>query len=120
MPEMPRYLTGPGDPDTALDVLIAAGWRCESDDAGNVAMFSPDGLARVGFLPESAICHYDGHLWVIQVHATPDAPEPEWTATFGEHTPADLVAAFLRAMTAPPAGAEQPALSPPTVPGERA
>jgi hypothetical protein len=60
----------------------------------------------VGFLPEgdAGRQHADADegqlrtLWEVRVFHHLHASNPVWTATFGDLTPAELVAAFLRAV----------------------
>jgi hypothetical protein len=108
-----RWCAGPGAPGLVLDALRAAGWTVQPDEVGNADCTSPDLTLRVAFGPESPAYHRGGPLWTVTY--TPTAPlHPEacddcgtghpalpWTATFGDHTPAEAIAALLADLTGP-------------------
>jgi hypothetical protein len=102
MPLVPRFLAGPGAPDTALGMLRNAGWRLDSDDKGNMFAFAPDRRVIVAFLPEEnefapRVSNWPGWepLWVIRAYVHGDLPDVMWEATFTSDTPAEFIAALL-------------------------
>lgn len=91
------HRAGSDPPGTSLSVVRAAGWSHYTDDLGNHAYVSPDGLLTVEYCPESNRYRSRGILWVI-THRDADPyakPRRDWFAHFGTATPVEAVAAFL-------------------------
>ena len=105
---VPPYATGPGEPDTALDVLRVAGWATYEDELANKTLVSPDGQVICEFGPETFRYAHNRRTALRQVTFT--HPDPYrasgWSALFGDEVPAQAIAAFLAALTDP---AGQPA-----------
>jgi len=104
---VPVWAAGPGQADTALLILDAAGWHRYDDDACNVTYRSPDGSVTAEFGPETERYHRRGPLWEVK-YADPDPyakSKRSWTATFDDDVPAEAIARFLAAL-ADPAGLE--------------
>ena len=99
-----RRAAGEGAPDLALHVLDAAGWTRTGDELGNTTFTSPDGTVKAAFGPETDAHYAHGPLWTVvsTPHETGGEARGEcnppcgWTATFGDQTPAEHVAAFFR------------------------
>ena len=101
----PVYAAGAGQPDLALNRLREAAWTRYTDDLGNVTYISPDGAVRAEFGPETDRYARNPHsaLWQV-TYADPDpyaTSRKSWTATYGDNTPAEAIAAFLITLIAP-------------------
>lgn len=92
----PRYLAGPGDPAWVTAALHrASGWSYGHDPLlARVVLASPDQQALLHLEPEP-----DQPWWVIRHART--ASTPAWQASFGARTPAEIIASFTDALTAP-------------------
>ncbi len=98
----PRHLVGGGDPAwITVPLHRACGWSHGNDPLmPRVLLSSPDQKALLRLEPEP-----DGQWWTLSHAAEPD--RPAWYASFGAHTPVELIAAATDALTdpAPPTGA---------------
>jgi hypothetical protein len=101
---VPGYAAGPGYPTPALTAAAAAGWTTFQDGLANVTCTSPDKRARLQFGPETvryARCR--DRLWQVSYTADPIGTSTpgtaHWSATFGDNTPAEAIAAFLTTLT---------------------
>ncbi|WP_406395022.1 DUF317 domain-containing protein [Streptomyces sp. NBC_00882] len=93
----PRHLAGPGDARHVTHGLAAAGWNAISDPlSAEIILASPDLRHRLQFDPQSRTSAW----W--RLRAEPVGTEPGWYAEFGELVPAEVLAAFTDALTAPP------------------
>lgn len=54
VPRLPLYAAGPGNPDTALHLLLTDGWALYEDEVANKALVSPDGQLACEFGPETS------------------------------------------------------------------
>ncbi|MFE2864922.1 DUF317 domain-containing protein [Embleya sp. NPDC059259] len=90
------WLTGPGAPHQVLATLRNAGWGVAEVASANVYTSSPDACAFVRFIPEHP-GGVRGPLWEITVD---DHRGDDWTQTFDDNTPAELVHAFVTALLA--------------------
>ena len=100
---VPVYAAGAGEPGTALDLLIRAGWAHYEDDLANKTLVSPDGQVTCEFGPETARYAHNARTALWEVRFTHPNPylQMTWTAHFGDQVPAEAIAAFLRALTDP-------------------
>jgi len=89
-------------------VLDRAGYKLHQDELANTHAWSHDGLTYVGFLPEADKGDESRALWQVRAYRQPNATGLAWTATFDQATPAELVAAFLAALTDPAAITRDP------------
>ncbi|CAM5655770.1 DUF317 domain-containing protein [Streptomyces purpurascens] len=93
----PRHLAGPGDARHVTHGLAAAGWNAVSDPlSAEIILASPDLRHRLQLDPQSRTSAW----W--RLRAEPVGTEPGWYAEFGELVPAEVLAAFTDALTAPP------------------
>ncbi|MBR7830619.1 DUF317 domain-containing protein [Actinospica sp. MGRD01-02] len=98
---VPPYAASAGIPAPALDAAGAAGWTRFEDEVANVTYTSPDGRCRLEFGPETERYRYDAdRLWVAEYRPEPGG-ERGWAAHFGDDTPAEAIAAFVRVLTDP-------------------
>jgi Domain of unknown function (DUF317) len=98
---VPPYAAGDGIPAPALEAAGAAGWTRFEDEAANVTYTSPDGRCHLGFGPETDRYRRDAdRLWVAEYRPEPGG-ERGWAAHFGDETPPEAIAAFVRALTDP-------------------
>ncbi|MFJ2752804.1 DUF317 domain-containing protein [Streptomyces sp. NPDC087297] len=110
----PALLADDGEPSTAIDILITAGWTSHSDPKANLLVVSPDGRARLLFQPESVEYANTDVLWRLEAvgfevppgYEVPaiSAKPSRWTATFTGEVPIALIAALLGRLVAPEAG----------------
>lgn len=102
VPELvPPYAAGAGIPAPALEAAGAAGWVEHVDELSNVTFTSPDGCCRLEFGPETHRYWCDAdRLWVADYRPEPGG-ERGWAAHFGDDTPAEAIAAFVRVLTDP-------------------
>ncbi|BDH07226.1 DUF317 domain-containing protein [Streptomyces seoulensis] len=119
----PRHLAGGGDPAwVTVPLHRASGWSHGDDSLlARVLPSSPDQKSLLRLEPDA-----DGQGWTLSHAAEPD--RPAWYASFGAHTPVELIAAVTDTLTAPtpnPAASCDPyetlrqfAWSPPTIGGE--
>lgn len=100
---VPVYAAGPGNPDLAISLLIEAGWAMYADNLANKSLVSPDGQVTCEFGPETARYAHNARTALWEVRFTHPNPylAVSWTAHFGDHVPAEAIAAFLRALTDP-------------------
>ncbi len=94
----PRHLAGGGDPAwITVPLHDACGWsHGHAPLAPRVLLSSPDQQALLRLEPD-----LDGRWWTLQ-HA-PAPKRPAWLASFGAHTPVEIIAAFIDALTDPTA-----------------
>ncbi|MFD9715787.1 DUF317 domain-containing protein [Streptomyces sp. NPDC059076] len=97
----PRYLAGGGDLRHVTEYLRASGWKDLSKTGGPIVFDSPDKSVRIGFDP---LVQPGG--WTIRGKA--NGQQEAWHATFGLHTPVEIVAGFTDALTQPPRSAHAP------------
>ncbi|MFJ1652694.1 DUF317 domain-containing protein [Streptomyces sp. NPDC088337] len=99
----PRHLAGGGDPAwVTVPLHRACGWRYGDDPLiPRVLLSSPDQKALLRLEPEP-----DGQRWTLSHAAEPD--RPTWYASFGAHTPVELIAAVTDALTDPATTANTP------------
>lgn len=98
---VPPYAAGDGIPAPALDAAGAAGWSRFEDEAANVTYTSPDGRCHLEFGPETDRYRHDtDRLWVAEYRPEP-GDERGWAAHFGDDTPAEAIAVFVRVLTDP-------------------
>ncbi|MEU6243992.1 DUF317 domain-containing protein [Streptomyces sp. NPDC047024] len=119
----PRHLAGGGDPAwVTVPLHRACGWSHGDDPLlPRVLLSSPDQKALLRLEPDP-----DGQWWTLSHAAEPD--RPAWYASFGAHTPVELIAAVTDTLTTPapaPGAPRDPyetlrhfAWSPPTIGGE--
>ncbi|MYW03350.1 DUF317 domain-containing protein [Streptomyces sp. SID3343] len=88
------WLTDPGAPHHVLATLRDAGWGVAEDRSANVYTSSPDACAFVRFTPEHP-GGARGPLWEVAVD---DHRGDDWTQTFDDSTPSELVHAFVTAL----------------------
>ncbi|WP_037606744.1 DUF317 domain-containing protein [Streptacidiphilus rugosus] len=88
----PRYLAGPGDPNTALDAFDCPSWSWFDDDTGNCHTFSPCQRLYAGFLPESGRLA-ERTVWRAWARHSRHDPV-EWAFRADDHIPAELIAAL--------------------------
>lgn len=93
----PRYLAGPGTPDTALDRLDMPGWAWFDDDSANCHTFSPCQRLYAAFLPEPGT-RTRRELWRIWARTDRKAPLA-WSFSADRDIPAELVGALGAAIT---------------------
>lgn len=93
MTTIPWCASGPGEPGTALDLLIGNGWSCDAR-GGNVTVQSPDHRLKVHFRHERTPAVPRQPLWLIDYRPADGDTGRAWRATFTDDTPADLIAAF--------------------------
>ncbi|MDI2130590.1 DUF317 domain-containing protein [Yinghuangia seranimata] len=109
-----------GDAAFAVDAAArAAGWPCTHDDAGNTRWRSPDGRARLGYVPEpprgdpyrrpaaqeGTADHVRG-IWTVRARLHEAAAWSGWfndgcLVPSGEHVPQEMVAAVLESLAVP-------------------
>ncbi|WP_446038086.1 DUF317 domain-containing protein [Streptomyces sp. SID1121] len=96
----PRHLAGGGDPAwVTVPLHRACGWSYGNDPLmPRVLLSSPDQKALLRLEPKP-----DGQWWIL--HHAAGADRPAWDATFGAHTPVELIAAFADALTHPASAA---------------
>ncbi|MFF5273827.1 DUF317 domain-containing protein [Streptomyces sp. NPDC000133] len=101
----PRHLAGGGDPAwVTVPLHRACGWSHGNDPLmPRVLLSSPDQKALLCLEPL-----LDGQWWTLS--PAPEPGRPAWYASFGGHTPVELIAAFTDALTdpAPAATASDP------------
>ncbi|MDX2403983.1 DUF317 domain-containing protein [Streptomyces microflavus] len=92
----PRHLAGGGDPAwVTVPLHRACAWSHGKDYLRpRVLLSSPDQKALLCLEPL-----LDGNWWTL-THA-PESGRPPWYASFGGHTPVELIAAFTDALTDP-------------------
>ncbi|MGW2137697.1 DUF317 domain-containing protein [Streptomyces sp. NPDC001773] len=92
----PRHLAGGGDPAwVTVPLHRACGWSHGDDPLmPRVLLSSPDQKALLRLEPIP-----DGPWWTLR--HIPGPGRPAWCASFGGHTPVELVAAFTDALTDP-------------------
>ncbi|MEU9189247.1 DUF317 domain-containing protein [Streptomyces sp. NPDC048484] len=92
----PRHLAGGGDPAwITVPLHRACGWSHANDPLmPRVLLSSPDQKALLRLEPEP-----DGQWWTLTHAAEPD--RPAWYASFGAHTPVELIAAATDTLTDP-------------------
>jgi hypothetical protein len=96
---LPAYAAGSGIPAPALQAAQDAGWTRHEDEAANVTYTSPDEQCVLEFGPETDRYHYDhDRLWSAEYRPGPGQPRA-WAAHLGDATPAEAIAAFIRALT---------------------
>ncbi|MDI2127117.1 DUF317 domain-containing protein [Yinghuangia seranimata] len=96
---VPVWLAGGIDTRPVFDALEA--WTVIDGTAGHVIVEHPARGVRVGFLPERPDGYDPDALWEITAYADPGDTRPMWKTTFGDHTPAEAIIAFIVAVTAP-------------------
>jgi len=98
---VPPYTAGAGIPAPALNAAQAAGWDRHEGASANVTYTSPDGRCVLQFGPETDRYHDDAdRLWIAEYR--PESGQPHaWAAHFGDHVPAEAIAAFVTALTDP-------------------
>lgn len=105
VPTIPLYQAGVGDYEAAFAPARAQGWTRYTDASGNNHTdVSPDGQLSVEFGPEADAPRV-APLWRI-AYRNPDPyrTRDSFTAYFDGHVPAEAIAAFLTALTAPSPG----------------
>lgn len=92
----PRHLAGGGDPAwITVPLHHACGWSHGDDPLmPRVILTSPDQKAQLRLDPAP-----DGQWWAL--HHAPDRGRPAWYASFGAHTPVEILAGFVDALTDP-------------------
>ncbi|WP_435124603.1 DUF317 domain-containing protein [Actinacidiphila sp. bgisy144] len=97
----PRYLAGAGDPRHVTDYLIATGWSNRSVPGyPHVLLESPDRQLHLALepLPDTLRDSW----WRIS------SADRTWTARFGAHAPAEIIAGFTDSLLHAPVPAENP------------
>ncbi|MFD4786528.1 DUF317 domain-containing protein [Streptomyces sp. NPDC058459] len=91
----PRHLAGGGDPAwITVPLHRASGWSHGNDPLmPRVLLSSPDQKALLRLEPDP-----DGQWWTLRHAAEPG--RPAWYASFGAHTPVELIAAVTDTLTA--------------------
>ncbi|MFE6166022.1 DUF317 domain-containing protein [Streptomyces sp. NPDC056486] len=92
----PRHLAGGGDPAwVTVPLHRACGWSYGNDPLmPRVILSSPDQKALLRLEPDP-----NGQWWTLQ--HTPEPGRPAWSASFGAHTPGELIAAITDTLTDP-------------------
>lgn len=92
----PRHLAGGGDPAwVTVPLHRASGWSHGHDPLmPRVTLSSPNQKALLRLEPDP-----DGQWWTLR-HA-PGPGQPAWYASFGAHTPVELIAAVTDTLTDP-------------------
>ncbi|WP_194890922.1 DUF317 domain-containing protein [Catenulispora pinisilvae] len=85
--------SGPGEPGTVLDLLIAGGWSCDAHGS-NVIVQSADRRLKVQFRPERTPTVPRQPLWLIDYQPADGDTGRAWRAAFTDDTLAELIAAF--------------------------
>lgn len=99
----PRHLAGGGDPAwVTVPLHRACGWSYGNDPLmPRVILSSPDQKALLRLEPDP-----NGQWWTL-TH-TQEPGRPAWYASFGAHTPVELIAAVTDALTDPAPAATAP------------
>ncbi|MEU2263924.1 DUF317 domain-containing protein [Streptomyces sp. NPDC019645] len=94
----PRHLAGGGDPAwVTVPLHRACGWSYGHDPLmPRVILSSPDQKALLRLDPDP-----DGQWWTLHHAQQPD--RPAWYASFGAHTPVEIIAGLTDALTNPAA-----------------
>jgi hypothetical protein len=94
----PRHLAGGGDPAwVTIPLHRACGWSYGHDPLmPRVILSSPDQKALLRLEPDP-----DGQWWTLHHAHQPD--RPAWYASFGAHTPVEIIAGVTDALTDPAA-----------------
>ncbi|MEU6144156.1 DUF317 domain-containing protein [Streptomyces sp. NPDC047081] len=90
----PRHLAGGGDLRHVTEYLRASGWKDRSKSGGPVVFDSPDKSVRIGYDPFT-----QPGGWTISGKKT--AHQDAWHATFGRHTPVEIVAGLTDTLLTP-------------------
>ncbi|MGW0710188.1 DUF317 domain-containing protein [Streptomyces sp. NPDC002643] len=88
----PRHLAGGGDLRHITEYLRASGWKDKSKTGGPVVFDSPDKSVRIGYDPFT-----QPGGWTIRGKQT--ARQEAWHATFGRHTPVEIIAGLTDALS---------------------
>lgn len=99
----PRHLAGGGDPSwITVPLHRACGWSHGNDPLmPRVLLSSPDQKALLRLDPDP-----EGQWWTL--HHAPSPGQPAWYASFGGHTPVELIAAVTDTLTDPDPAAKAP------------
>lgn len=89
--QLPLYIVGPGASLATLEPLLAAEWT-DVGHADSTEYISPDGLVVITLTdnPQTA--------WQVRAYRDHGDPDAVWSVAFSADTPAEFLAALIRAL----------------------